>query len=334
MAEFKNVFIFASDALSYGDVPEELIEEAESQPIRTLAPSMHSPKSFVSILTGLEPPNHEVYHFGDMVQSDTVLEMFENSNLYEHDDNDSALRYMLHLNDNPELEEMEEPFFWFERSFETHEPYIYNKNHGMDADEEVPSYGGDYFSHFSDKEIRENYREAAQRAYKHFKTHVDYLEEEGLLEDTLVIFTADHGELLGERINGRKRYSHNVPACRQLAEVPVIFYSHKVEADRMRSVDILPTVLDLLDKEWMMDTDGESILKQLPDEGYCPTGPYVFDLKWNWNKDKETWEMTSKSKAKALIEDFVPQKVINALGLTSHEIKFGKDQQPEVEMDE
>ena len=334
MAEFKNVFIFVSDALSYNHVPEELVEEADSEVIRTLAPSLHSPKSFVSILTGLESPNHEVYHFGDMVENDNVLEMFENSNFYEHDDNNSAMRYMFGLQDNPELEEMEEPFFWFERSSETHEPYIWTKNHGIHTDEEYPSFDEDYFGNFSDEELREKYEEAAQEAYKHFKRHVNYLEEEGLLEDTLVIFTADHGELLGERVYGRKRYSHNVPACMQLAEVPVLFYNYDPGVKRMRSVDIVPTVLDLLDKSWMMDADGVSILDEVPDEGYCPTGPYVFDLEWEWNSKKETWGLKPKSKVKALIEDVTPEWLVNKVGLSTHEIKFGKDKEKDVSYDD
>jgi hypothetical protein len=322
MAEFKNVFIFVSDALSYGDLPAALVEEAELKPIRTLAPSMHSPKSFASLLTGLEVDNHEVYHFGDKLEQDHVLEMYENSNLFDHEG--SGVRYMLDLFENPNIDEMEEPFFWVERSLETHEPYKYCKHHGRDKDEDIPDFEGNYFDHFTDEEIKENYRKAAYNSYEHFKEHVEYLEEQRILDETLVIFTADHGELLGERIHGRKRYSHNVPASRKLAEVPTLFYNHKIEAERMRTVDIIPTALDILGKEWMMDTDGKSILKELPDEGKCPTGPYIFEIDWKWNGKNKRWEMTPSSKIKGVLEDHLPERFMEMIGLTGHEIKFGK----------
>ena len=322
MAEFKNAFIFVSDALSYEEVPEQLVEEAESDAIRTLAPSMHSPKSFASLLTGLEVTNHEVYHFGDKLEQDHVLEMFENSNLF--DDDRSGVRYMLGLGEeNPELTEMEEPFFWVERALETHLPYGYCDTHGEEDEKE--SAEGEPLKGKSREEIQEEYRDAARKSFRHFKRHVEELKEMGVYEDTLVIFTADHGELLGQRVSGRRRYRHVKPASRPLAEVPTVFYNYEIEADRMRTVDILPTALDLLDKEWMMETDGESILKELPTQGKCPTGPYIFELDWHWDEKKKRWSMDRKSMLKGIFEDHCPEKVMTALGLNSHEIRFGKN---------
>jgi hypothetical protein len=282
---------------------------------------MHWPKSFASLLTGLEVTNHEVYHFGDKLEQDHVLEMFENSNLF--DDDRSGVRYMLGLGEeNPELMEMEEPFFWVERAMETHLPYGYCDNHGEEKEkqsaEQNPREGK------SRSEIRADYDEAKQKSYNHFKRHVEYLEDQGILEDTLVIFTADHGELIGERIYGRKRYGHVKPACGKMGEVPTLFYNHEIEADRMRTIDIVSTVLDLLEKKWIMETDGESVLEELPDRGYSPTGPYIFDLEWWWDEEKKRWKMDKESLLKAIIEDYCPEKVMTTLGLNSHEIKFGR----------
>ena len=305
MAEFKNVFIFVSDALSYEEVPEQLIEEAESDAVRTLAPSMHSPKSFTSLLTGLEVTNHEVYHFGDKLDQTHVLEMFENSNLF--DDDRSGVRYMLGLGDeNPELTDMKEPFFWVERALETHLPYGYCNTHGEEDEKE--SAEGEPLKGKSREEIQEEYRAATGKSFRHFKRHVEELKEMGVYEDTLIIFTADHGELLGQRVTGRRRYRHVKPASRPLAEIPTVFYNHEIEADRMRTVDILPTALDLLDKEWMMETDGESILRELPTEGKCPTGPYIFELDWHWDDKKTEMEHGQEKPSERHFRGLLPRK--------------------------
>jgi len=316
MSEFKNVFIFVSDALRYGYLPDELIESSSSNVIRTLAPSHHSAKSFASILSGLEVSNHSVNHFGDRLKQDNILEMFEHSNLWDNEK--SSIRYMLDLQENPDLDEMEEPFVWVERALETHIPYG-KPGHDHESVEDVQE---DYFSNYTDQDLKENYREAVDTSFQHFKKHLEYLKEEGLYEDTLIIFTADHGDALGERVFRRKRYGHNAPATKIVAEVPTIFYNYELQVDRMRSVDIVPTALNLIGKEWMMETDGVDIRREKPDRGECPTAPYIFYLEWEWSKSKEKWTMDKKSLAKALIEDHVPEKVFNKVGLEKKSIDF------------
>lgn len=316
MSNFNNIFIFVSDALRYGYLPDDLIEESDSDIIRTLAPSHHSAKSFASILSGLEVSNHSVNHFGDKLEQEHILEMFENSNLWDNED--SSIRYMLNLHDNPDLHEMDESFVWVERALETHIPYG-TPGHDHESGETVQE---DYFSNYTDQELKENYREAVNTSFEHFKNHIEYLKEKDLYEDTLVILTADHGDALGERVFGRKRYGHNAPATKIVAEVPTVFYNYEIEADRMRSVDIIPTALGLLGKNWLMDTDGVDIRDELPDRGECPTAPYIFHLEWVWSKSKEKWMMDKRSLAKALIEDHVPEKIFNKVGLEKKSIDF------------
>jgi arylsulfatase A-like enzyme len=317
MSQFENVFIFVSDALRFDYTPEKLIEDADSEVIRTLAPSHHSAKSFASIVSGLEASNHSVNHFGDKLDQNHVFEFFENSNLW--DSERSSVRYMLDMAEKPDLEEMDEPFFWMERSHETHIPYGVL---GHSNDESV-NVDRSYFKSRSVEELKNIYSDAANQAYDHFRRHVEYLKEEGLYEDTLVIFTADHGDALGERVFGRRRYGHNVPATNIISEVPTVFYNCEIEADRMRSVDILPTALGLLGKNWLMDTDGVDIRDELPNNGECPTAPYIFHLEWVWSESKERWVMDNKSLAKALIEDHVPEKIFNKVGLEKKNIDFG-----------
>jgi hypothetical protein len=299
MSEFENIFIFVSDALAYSHLPEKIAQESASGSIKTLAPSLHSPQSFTSMLTGLESPNHLVGGFNDIVEEDTLLDFFDSSELYDNEN--SAIRNVFGLiDDEPqELEEMEEPFVWVERAMETHQPYG-GMGHGNNLEIEGGQ-GKNYYEGKTDEEIRELYDEAVEKMEKHFWRHVEELKERGLYEDTLIIFTSDHGETLGEWIWARKRYGHNSPPTKHVGQVPAVFLNVDPEVDHMRTVDIVPTALSYLGKDWMMETDGVNVREKQEDEGYCLTPMRFFNLKWRWNG--ENWE--PKHKIKALIEDKV-----------------------------
>lgn len=77
---------------------------------------------------------------------------------------------------------------------------------------------------------------------------VDQLKESGLLDNTLVIITADHGEMLGA--NGGP-VGHGWALTPELANVPLIILnpdhnSYRVNDTIGSQVDLLPTILDLL----------------------------------------------------------------------------------------
>ena len=77
---------------------------------------------------------------------------------------------------------------------------------------------------------------------------VDQLKESGLLDNTLVLITGDHGEMLGE--NGGP-IGHGWLWTPQLGNVPLILMNPKRHGYRVNDtigsqVDVLPTVLDLL----------------------------------------------------------------------------------------
>ena len=90
------------------------------------------------------------------------------------------------------------------------------------------------------------------------------LQEAGLEEDTIVVFTADHGDMMG---------SHQLIAkttfYEESAKTPlVIKYPDEIEAgtvneqDLISSTDIMPTLLDLCGLEIPADIDGASFAKQ------------------------------------------------------------------------
>ena len=91
------------------------------------------------------------------------------------------------------------------------------------------------------------YDGAVHRVDREIGRLVDHLEENGLLDDTLIVLTSDHGENLGEP--GR-RVGHDGPMRESVARVPLIIrYPRAVPAVRVRtlssSVDVMPTILGI-----------------------------------------------------------------------------------------
>jgi len=86
----------------------------------------------------------------------------------------------------------------------------------------------------------------------------------GLLENTLVVVTSDHGEAFGER--GFEGHARKV--YRETTEVPfLLFFPFRLEPGvvvetRTQNVDVLPTVLDLVGLE-LPGTDGRSRVPEI-----------------------------------------------------------------------
>ena len=93
---------------------------------------------------------------------------------------------------------------------------------------------------------------------------LDALEAQGALDNTVVVFTTDHGDLMGEHGMTGKNFLYE-PAYR----IPMLLrWPEKLKAgtqvDRMIStVDFMPTLLDLMDIEASGHEDGRSALPLL-----------------------------------------------------------------------
>jgi arylsulfatase A-like enzyme/tetratricopeptide (TPR) repeat protein len=90
----------------------------------------------------------------------------------------------------------------------------------------------------------------------------DFMEKEGLLEKSLIIFTSDHGESLGEH----KESAHGFFIYDSDVRVPLIvrFPGGKLAGstitNQVRSIDIMPTVLNAVGGEIPETVQGESFL--------------------------------------------------------------------------
>lgn len=280
---FRNVYIYVSDALRYDHVPESVAEEGKVIP--TLTPGAYTPICFSSMLTGRDPQNHNVRSFYDTVNEKTVFDLFDNHCYYDHPEDAMSRNVFGNYNTAEELEEMEEPFFYVERSLDTHEPYGEVK-HGN----EVPS------ERYIDGTLEERYMEGVKSTVDHFWSHVEKLKELGLYENTLIIFTSDHGELLGEKKVFRSRKGHNKPMCRELNVVPTVLINHEAEFDKARTIDLVPTALSILDREKSLETDGKDLTTKVVSTGVSMlqinTRPLLTaSCKWKWTE--QVWTPTA-----------------------------------------
>lgn len=103
-----------------------------------------------------------------------------------------------------------------------------------------------------------------------------YLEENNLFEDTLVIFTGDHGESLGQ--HGEK--THGFLAYNTTIRIPLIIISPGFEKRRVEHyvshIDIFPTVCDILNLEKPSFLQGISLVPALKGEK-MPQRPIYFE---------------------------------------------------------
>lgn len=126
------------------------------------------------------------------------------------------------------------------------------------------------------KEIPEERIKAARRAYYAACTYVDtnvgkllkVLDDCGLTDDTIVVFTGDHGDMLGERGLWYKMVWYE-----NSARVPMIMHAPKRFAPKrisqnVSTMDLLPTFVDLVGAQLIQELpmDGVSLLPYLTGE--------------------------------------------------------------------
>ncbi len=96
---------------------------------------------------------------------------------------------------------------------------------------------------------------------------VDTLETTGQLENTVIIYTSDHGELLG----AHGLFLKGVPAYEEVYQIPFIASGPGITQGHTCSalashVDLGPTILDLVGADNLKDVDGRSFASLLQGE--------------------------------------------------------------------
>lgn len=145
-----------------------------------------------------------------------------------------------------------QPYFGYVHLFPPHSPYNSRKEFIGKYDQKlaIPSKPEDHFSEGKDQKslvrLRQRYDETIADVDFEFGRLFDHLRASGALENTCLIVTSDHGELLERGISG-----HNTPVLYEpLIHIPLII-SYPGQTARTdiysptHAVDLLPTILDL-----------------------------------------------------------------------------------------
>jgi len=164
-----------------------------------------------------------------------------------------------------ELELLETPFFLYLHYMEPHAPYFHPENHPLQFAGEYE--GFDFIREGNPKPIGKMlYDDGPEydlkdRDIQHlvdlyddeilffdevFRSLIQELESNGLLEDTLIVFAADHGEEFLEH----DHISHCRGVWDTVTHVPLFFKIPGVDGKRLatavQNLDIVPTILDYL----------------------------------------------------------------------------------------
>jgi len=250
----ENVYVFLADAVRYDERPDRVAERGLT--FECVAGATCTPQSLPTIVAGRHPPNHGVTWFRDRLPPDlpTLFDLPGIAGGYaELVWRGEALRSV--LDDPPDvgLASAEPPFVVVEHDNGGHAPYV-----GM---EELTA--GECFRRIdSREELRLRYRETVAASTDRFERRLAVLEDRGLLEETLVVYLADHGELLGEHGGF---VGHVQPMTPELVSVPATFVHPSLSAGEegehlLQGVDLYPTAVDVLRGE-RSPSDGEPLTR-------------------------------------------------------------------------
>lgn len=263
-----NVVIFVSDALRYDSLPEKIKEKGVTA--KAVAASTFTANALPSITSGQYPATHKVWRFQeDRLASEPAIFSSEKYDIGFNAEtvwliDESAKKPPLRWNHQTEertIRELDPPFVHFIHDVGPHAPYGYD-NTVWDSTEE-------FFSAYPEPEtLRKLYAQDCVNSAERFLSVHKHLQEEGLLDETLVIYTSDHGQCLGETHHGGQ-FGHVDPMCPELVYIPITFIGAGLPAgqdydDLLSSVDIAPTVLAAQDRPIPHDMDGKQVWTSSP----------------------------------------------------------------------
>jgi arylsulfatase A-like enzyme len=137
------------------------------------------------------------------------------------------------------------------------------------------------------------------------------LDELGLTDNTLVIFTSDHGEMLGSHGMREKNVFYE-----ESAHIPLLIrFPDEIKSNTrvdgyISTIDLFPTILDYLEIE-EHPSDGKS-LRGLMEGRDTLHGKYVV-TEWDYRGDSESNYMILKDGWKMIIPYSDSSQVLNAL---------------------
>jgi len=150
----------------------------------------------------------------------------------------------------------EQPFFLLAYTIDTHHPYV-SPEEPIDFGVKNPNHG--------------RYLNAIRQTDTNMAWLMQQLEERGLADSTLILFTADHGEAFGQHnlsVHGFSTYEPEVHVPLVMLHPSLKNWPRRDKQVRQQ-IDVAPTVLDMLGIEKPQQWQGQSFLdEQTHDRAY------------------------------------------------------------------
>ena len=183
-------------------------------------------------------------------------------------------------------EQFSPPFFFYIHLMDPHTPYLPDNLPGK-PDVSYPAYiqpqqvlrGEVEFNEENVTRLKSQYLGEIQEMDPHLERLMSQLDHMGLLEDTLVIVTSDHGE----EFNDHGGLGHGFTLYEEMLRVPMILWAKNGISSRrseatFHQVDFAPTVLAALGQPLPDSMDGQSRWVSILAESPQPSGDYLFHL--------------------------------------------------------
>jgi len=276
----ENVVVFVADSVRADALPESVATAGVTA--ETVAPSTFTATSVPSLLTGQYPVGHRVWGFGDRLgQPPALVDAFEavtcTAPLFGaafEDPTEKPVFRVLGLPDRAVSRReadtsfpfadgsLTPPFCYFEHHHGGH--VVYGDPERDDAVSEQSA--ADYCRRVGrdTARLRADYDRGVAAAARRFLELRSALADAGLLSETLLVFTSDHGEGLGER----GVFTHGAPMVPEVVRVPTVFCGAGLPdatLDGLTSgVDLTPTLLSAAGRDPPPAADGLNLWTTAP----------------------------------------------------------------------
>lgn len=265
----ENVVIFVSDALRFDCLPGTVGDLGVTA--EAIAPSTFTASALPSLLTGRYPASHRVWMFDDrlgerpplLAPGETDVGFDAEGVWIELPPEQKPPLQIHHVEAESTLDELSPPFTHVVHDVGPHAPYGF-ENGVFESTRE-------FFAEHENRrpELVELYRRDCRNSAERFLDVYGQLVERDLLDDTLVVFTSDHGQCLGEPENGG-RFGHGHPMCPETVGIPVVFIGAGLPRGEtygplLSGTDVAPTVLSAQREEVPTAVDGVDVWRNDPD---------------------------------------------------------------------
>lgn len=155
--------------------------------------------------------------------------------------------------------ESEPPRFLWLHLMGSHRPYGRGEDAISKSLRKKAFFSPDSLTEKEEERIKEKYRRSISRIDEKVKFLLKNLDSNPIL-----FFTGDHGESFGES-SFYFHQPHLLKINKALARVPVIYEGLEIEGDKIRLIDIPPTILDEIGEDIPKEWHGESRLESTPE---------------------------------------------------------------------